>query len=82
MYSKRILIKQNMNLAIGSGSHAQQKGGSSGIYVNYGCGFTAPKEWTNFDASPTLLWERIPVIGKMYPKNTVAVTFCSFLELQ
>jgi hypothetical protein len=39
------------------------------MYVQYGCGFSAPKEWTNFDASPTLKWERIPVIGKLYTRN-------------
>jgi hypothetical protein len=39
------------------------------MYVQYGCGFTAPKEWVNFDASPTLKWERTPVLGKLYAKN-------------
>jgi len=40
------------------------------MYVQYGCGFTAPKEWTNFDASMTLKWERTPVVGRMYTKNS------------
>jgi predicted SAM-dependent methyltransferase len=40
------------------------------MYVQYGCGFCAPKDWTNFDASPTLRWERLPVIGKLYTKNS------------
>ena len=39
------------------------------MYVHYGCGFCAPKEWTNFDASPTLRWERLPIVGKLYTKN-------------
>ena len=39
------------------------------MYVQYGCGYSAPDEWINFDASPTLRWERIPVIGKVYTKN-------------
>jgi len=39
------------------------------IYVQYGCGFSAPKEWLNFDASMTLRWERAPLIGRMYTKN-------------
>lgn len=38
-------------------------------YVQYGCGFSAPKEWLNFDSSPTLRYERIPFIGKLYTKN-------------
>ncbi len=38
-------------------------------YVQYGCGFTAPAEWINYDASPTLRFERIPVLGKLYTRN-------------
>jgi len=40
-----------------------------GLYVQYGCGFNAPDNWSNFDASPTLVFERIPLIGKLYTKN-------------
>lgn len=39
-------------------------------YVNYGCGYSAPEKWQNFDASPTLRFERIPIIGKIYTKNS------------
>ena len=39
------------------------------MYVQYGCGHTAPKEWTNFDASMTLCWERLPLLGSFYTKN-------------
>jgi hypothetical protein len=39
------------------------------MYVQYGCGWSAPETWTNFDASPTLRWERIPLIGRLYTKN-------------
>jgi hypothetical protein len=39
------------------------------MYVQYGCGLTAPTEWTNFDSSLTLRWERIPVLGKLATKN-------------
>ena len=38
-------------------------------YVQYGCGYSAPSNWRNFDASPTLRFERIPFIGKLYTKN-------------
>jgi ubiquinone/menaquinone biosynthesis C-methylase UbiE len=38
-------------------------------YVQYGCGFTAPAEWINYDASPTLRFERLPLLGKLYTRN-------------
>ncbi|CAO5043555.1 MULTISPECIES: hypothetical protein [Microcystis] len=28
-------------------------------YVQYGCGWSAPSQWRNFDASPTLRFERM-----------------------
>lgn len=39
------------------------------LYVQYGCGFDAPEGWINFDVSPTLRFERIPIIGKLYTRN-------------
>ena len=39
------------------------------LYVQYGCGWSAPEQWTNFDASPTLRFEKIPIIGNLYTKN-------------
>jgi hypothetical protein len=42
---------------------------SDKLYVHYGCGFDAPESWTNFDASPTLKWERLPILGRCYTKN-------------
>ncbi len=41
----------------------------SGLYVQYGCGFCAPDGWKNFDASPTLRFERLPIIGRLLTKN-------------
>lgn len=38
-------------------------------YIHYGCGCSAPSGWRNFDASPTLRFERLPVIGRLYTKN-------------
>ena len=38
-------------------------------YVQYGSGWSAPSGWRNFDASPTLRFERIPIIGSFYKKN-------------
>jgi predicted SAM-dependent methyltransferase len=42
----------------------------SATYVQYGCGFKAPREWTNFDSSATLKWEKIPIIGRLNNKNS------------
>jgi predicted SAM-dependent methyltransferase len=39
------------------------------MYVHYGCGHTAPPSWINFDASPTLRFEKIPFLGKIIQKN-------------
>src|SRR5688500_17715951 len=38
-------------------------------YVQFGCGFSAPPGWLNFDASPTLRFERLPLVGRLYVKN-------------
>jgi SAM-dependent methyltransferase len=38
-------------------------------FVQFGCGWSAPAGWTNFDASPTLRYERIPLLGKFYTRN-------------
>ena len=32
-------------------------------YVHYGCGLSAPETWINFDASPTLRIQHLPLIG-------------------
>lgn len=48
-------------------------------YVQYGCGLSAPHEWVNFDASPTLRIQKLPVIGKLlhsklnviFPENVI-----------
>ncbi|TKC08174.1 methyltransferase domain-containing protein [Pedobacter polaris] len=39
------------------------------LYVQYGCGFSSADGWKNYDASPTLRFERIPILGKLYVKN-------------
>ncbi len=40
-----------------------------GLHVQYGCGFCAPENWRNFDASPTLRFERLPIVGRLHLKN-------------
>ena len=39
------------------------------LMVQYGCGWSAPQNWLNFDSSPTLRFERIPLLGRFYTKN-------------
>jgi hypothetical protein len=39
------------------------------LYVQYGCGGCAPEGWVNYDASLTLRYERLLLIGKLYTKN-------------
>ncbi|MGZ8180646.1 MAG: class I SAM-dependent methyltransferase [Methylobacter sp.] len=38
-------------------------------YLQYGSGFSGPVGWRNFDASPTLRFERLPLVGRLYTKN-------------
>lgn len=46
-------------------------------YLQYGCGLSNPDQWENFDASPTLIIQRIPIVGSIlkpilnvvFPKN-------------
>lgn len=42
---------------------------SSDTYVQFGCGFSAPEGWRSFDASPTLRFERAPIVGRLYKRN-------------
>ena len=42
---------------------------TAGLYVHFGCHFIAPTGWLNFDASPTLRFEKIPIVGRLYTKN-------------
>ena len=46
----------------------RRSGATMGIYVQYGAGFSAGEGWLNFDASPTLRIQRLPVAGKMLAK--------------
>jgi SAM-dependent methyltransferase len=40
-------------------------------HIQYGCGLCAPPSWRNFDASPTLRIERVPVIGRLFTRKRV-----------
>lgn len=39
------------------------------LYLQYGCGWQAPSGWLNFDASPTLRFERLPLLGRLWTRN-------------
>lgn len=41
----------------------------TGVYVQFGAGFSGPDGWLNYDASPTLLIERFPLLGSLVNKN-------------
>ena len=38
----------------------------SHLYMQYGCGLSAPASWRNFDSSPTLRLQRIPLAGSLF----------------
>ena len=40
-----------------------------GSYIQYGCGLCAPAEWTNFDVSPTLRVQKIPLLGSLLTRG-------------
>ncbi len=35
------------------------------LYVQFGCGLSAPPSWINFDSSPTLRIQRVPIVGSV-----------------
>ena len=39
------------------------------LMAQCGCEWSAPKGWRNFDASPTLRLERVPLLGRLWTKN-------------
>lgn len=49
---------------------------AKGLYVQYGCGLSAPKEWENYDISPTLRIQKMPVLGSLL-KSRLNVVFPS-----
>lgn len=57
--------------------HARGAGRAEG-YIQYGSGMYGHAGWRNFDASPTLRYERLPVVGRLYTKN--ATRFASNVE--
>jgi hypothetical protein len=36
-------------------------------WIHFGCGLCAPVEWSNYDSSPTLQLEKLPLVGALVP---------------
>lgn len=49
--------------------YISQKNTLSKLYVHYGCGQCSPKEWQNYDTSPTLKIQQTPIIGWLLRKQ-------------
>lgn len=43
----------------------------SGSYVHYGGGLCAPQTWKNFDASPTLRLQELPLVGRAFSSSAL-----------
>jgi SAM-dependent methyltransferase len=43
------------------------------LYVQYGCGLSAPNEWMNFDVSFTLRLQKAPIIGTILKSKLNAI---------
>jgi SAM-dependent methyltransferase len=48
---------------------------SKNFYVHYGAGRQVPKEWMNYDFSPTLRIQKIPLAGKWLAKKAQGFNF-------
>jgi predicted SAM-dependent methyltransferase len=46
---------------------------ASKLYVQYGCGLSAPEGWVNFDASPTLRLQKTPLLGMLIKGRLKAI---------
>ena len=42
----------------------------TGLYVQFGCGLSAPDRWLNFDSSPTLRAQRLPLLGRAVARGS------------
>lgn len=42
---------------------------SQAKWTQFGCGLCAPPEWLNFDASPTLRLQKLPIVGNLMPSG-------------
>jgi SAM-dependent methyltransferase len=54
------------NTAITNGVNRTER-----VYVQYGCGQSCPAGWENFDASPTLYLQKMPIVGSLFRRGAV-----------
>ena len=47
-------------------------------YVQYGCGLSTPEQWENYDSSPSLIVQRLPIIGGLLSKYIQTKGFGAF----
>jgi SAM-dependent methyltransferase len=54
-----------------TGKHkgSQSNNHPDGLFVQYGCGLSAPDSWVNFDASPTLRLQKIRYVGALVTRG-------------
>lgn len=45
------------------------------LYVQYGCGLCVGRSWANYDSSPSLRLQRLPLLGPLLVRATGAVHF-------
>lgn len=58
-------------VAAGGGAPSE-RGSSTGMrppFLHYGCHECAPPSWRNFDASPTLVLQRLPLVGAYFARG-------------
>ena len=41
----------------------------SSLWVQFGCGLCAPENWLNFDTSPMMRLQKLPVVGPLVPSG-------------
>lgn len=41
----------------------------NGAHLHYGCGLSAPLSWRNFDASPSLCLQQLPLLGWVFQRD-------------
>jgi len=49
--------------------HLRRTSDQLSTYVQYGCGLSVAKGWRNFDGSPRLRLEQLPLLGRLLTRN-------------
>lgn len=70
-YKRSTIVKRHQTRSNDLKRH-QTKNTVRKKYVHYGCGLTAPEEWENYDISPTLRLQKIPLLGNILRNRSSA----------